>query len=210
MSRILIAVPTYENIYPDTFKSIYALDKGGNEVDFDFIRGYDVANARNKIATATLDGGYDYVLTVDNDEVLPKDALVNLLESEMSYPLARNMVVGYCLRRRKDNEGRTTAFRFGAKNYSVDDAYTGDEIKAMRDNGSTKVQIRGSGLACALIHRSVFEKMKYPYFRWVEYRNREQLSEDLYFCEQFKAINVPIYLDTRVSCGHMMRHIEFI
>ena len=25
--KILIAVPTYENIYPDTFKSIYDLDE---------------------------------------------------------------------------------------------------------------------------------------------------------------------------------------
>lgn len=30
MVRILIAVPTYENIMPDTFKSIYDLDKCGH------------------------------------------------------------------------------------------------------------------------------------------------------------------------------------
>ena len=28
--RILVAVPTYETIYPDTFKSIYGLDSAGN------------------------------------------------------------------------------------------------------------------------------------------------------------------------------------
>ena len=35
---ILIAVPTFENIYPDTFKSIYDLDKGDNNVSFEFVR----------------------------------------------------------------------------------------------------------------------------------------------------------------------------
>ena len=211
--KILIAVPTYENIYPDTFKSIYQLDKGGHEVDFDFIRGYDVANARNRIGQATLDGGYDYVLMVDNDEVLPKDALINLLETEQSYPLNRNMAVGYCLSRPSgsaNRSGRTTAFRFGGKDYTVEDAYTAEELTKFRDNGTTRIQIRGSGLGCALIHRDVFRRMKYPYFKWVEYNNRTQLSEDLYFCEQFPSIIAPIFVDTRVACGHMMRHIAYI
>jgi len=211
--RILIAVPTYENIYPDTFKSIYELDKGGNEVDFDFIRGYDVANARNKIAQTMLDKGYDYVLTVDNDEIVPKDALTNLLESEQSYPLGHCMVVGYCLSRptnMANTNRRTTAFKFGGKDYVTEDAYKAEELLKLRENGITKVQIRGSGLGCALIHREIFERMQYPYFRWVEYNNRAQLSEDLYFCEQFRSIVTPIYVDTRVSCGHMMRYFDYV
>ena len=208
--KILIAVPTYENIFPDTFKSIYQLDKGKHEVDFDFFRGYDVANARNVIAKATIERGYDYVLMVDNDEVLPEDGLLNLLESEQSCLVGRCMVVGYCLSRPTggtNTTGRTTAFKFGKKDYVVSDAYTAEELQQAK---VTKIQIRGSGLGCALIHRSVFEKMKYPYFKWVEYRNGSQLSEDLYFCEQFPLIKKPIYVDTRVACGHMMRHIEFI
>ena len=36
--KILIAVPTYENIYPDTFKSIYDLDSGGHELYFESVR----------------------------------------------------------------------------------------------------------------------------------------------------------------------------
>ena len=32
MARILIAVPTFETIYPDTYKSIWDLDKGGHEI----------------------------------------------------------------------------------------------------------------------------------------------------------------------------------
>lgn len=211
--KILIAVPTYENIYPDTFKSIYQLDKGGHECDFDFVRGYDVANARNRIGQMTVDSGYDYCLMVDNDEVLPEDTIINLLETEQSYPLRRTMAVGYCLSRpmgAANTNGRTTAFKFGGKNYVVEDAYTGKELQEMKESGTYRVQIRGSGLGCALIHRSVFEKMQYPYFKWIVYNNKSQLSEDLYFCEQFPRLRAPIYVDTRVACGHMMRHIDYI
>ena len=207
--KILIAVPTYENIYPDTFKSIYELDKGEHEVHFDFVRGYDVAKARNNIATKMLEEEYDYVLMVDNDETLPKDALLNLLETEQSYPLGHCMAVGYCLSRPTEganSNGRTTAFKFGGRDYIAEDAYTADELKRLRDDGITKVQIRGTGLGCALIHRDVFKNMWYPYFKWVEYNNGTQLSEDLYFCEKVNLVK-PIYVDTRVPCGHMMRYI---
>lgn len=211
--KILIAVPTYENIYPDTFKSIYELEKGENEVSFDFFRGYDVANARNKIAQATIDGNFDYCLMVDNDEVLPKDALINLLQTEQSYKLDRCMAVGYCLSRPSgsvNKSGRTTAFKFGGKNYVVNDAYTANELQGLRKKGIIRIQIRGSGLGCALIHRSVFERMSYPWFKWITYNNKAQLSEDLFFCEKFREICAPVFIDTRVACGHMMRHIDFI
>ena len=153
-------------------------------------------------------GGYDYVLMVDNDETLPSDALVNLLETERS---ENSMVVGYCKSRPKNKAnttGRTTAFRFSGHNYKYEDAYTIEELKAFRDRGVIKLQIRGSGLGCALIHRSVFERMTFPYFKWVQYDNKAQLSEDLYFCEKFNEIGVPIFVDTRVRCGHMMRFID--
>ena len=48
MAHILIAVPTFENIYPDTFKSIYDLDIEGHDVQFEFVRGYDCAGQYGK------------------------------------------------------------------------------------------------------------------------------------------------------------------
>jgi hypothetical protein len=210
--KILIAVPTYENIYPDTFKSIYDLDRGGHETDFQFVRGYDVANARNQIGRLTLDGNYDYCLMIDNDEVVPKDALVNLIETEQKYKLKRSMAVGYSLTRppnKPNTDGRTSAFKWGGRDYVRQDAYTAEELRELRESGAYKVQIRGSGLACALIHRDVFEEIKYPWFKWVLYDNGSQLSEDLYFCEQFNSVARPIFVDTRVTCGHLMRHIDF-
>lgn len=207
--KILVAVPTYENIYPDTFKSIYELDRGGHEVDFNFFRGYDVAKARNTIGEATVDGGYDFVLMVDSDEVMQKDALLNLLEGQEQ---EKSMAVGYCLSRPTvavNTTGRTTVFRWGGKDFVYEDAYTAQELQAIRERGLYKMQIRASGLGCALIHRSVFEKMSFPWFKWIEYENKTQLSEDLHFCCKFAELGKPIFVDTRVSCGHMMRHLAW-
>ena len=101
--KILIAVPTFENIMPDTFKAIYDLDKAGHEVQFEFVRGYDCATARNHIVQMALDKGVDYVLMVDNDVVLPKDALQNLLDDP------KDVCLGFYAHRDRDNiyRGRT-------------------------------------------------------------------------------------------------------
>ena len=57
--KILIAVPTFETIEPEVFKSIYNL-KSEHELHFDFCKGYDCAVARNEIGKKAQAGGYDY------------------------------------------------------------------------------------------------------------------------------------------------------
>lgn len=203
---ILIAVPTFENIYPDTFKSIYDLDSAGCEVFFEFVRGYDVATARNNIVQKALDMGVDYVLMVDNDVVLPSDALRNLLEDP------KEVCLGYYAHRDRRNiySGKSCICKMGEYNYTM--LHTADELKALRDKGVYKFQIHGGGMGCALIRTDVFHRIHYPWYDWINYNdaNRGMLSEDLYFCEQCKNARIKIFTDTRVSCGHMLRHIQYM
>lgn len=211
--KILIAVPTFENIYPDTFKSIYDLDKAGHECVFEYVRGYDCATARNRIAQISLDIGADYVLMVDNDVVLPKDALVNLLDEP------KEVCLGFYAHRDGDNiyRGRTCVCKLTSPrgdryfNYPLDSEYTAEELASLRRSGRKKIVIHGGGMGCAFINTSVFRKIKYPWYDWVNYKDekRGMLSEDLYFCEECKKARIPIYTDTRVNCGHMLRHIQF-
>ena len=54
--RILVAVPTFETVMPETFKSIWDLDRAGHDVDFMCVKGYDCAKARNQIAKNSMAG----------------------------------------------------------------------------------------------------------------------------------------------------------
>ena len=71
------------------------------------------------------------------------------------------------------------------------------------------MQIHGGGMGCAFIKTDVFRMIEYPWYDWVNYKHRGVLSEDLYFCEECRKNSIPIYTDTRVNCGHMLRHIQF-
>lgn len=211
--RILIAVPTFESIYPDTFRSIYGLECGEHELMFEFVRGYDCATARNRIAQIALDEKADYVLMVDNDVVLPEDALLNLLDDP------KDVCLGYYAHRGDDNlyHGRTCICKLYQPDgslyfhYPLESEYTGEEMKERLEEGRYKIRIHGGGMGCALIKTDVFNKIKYPWYDWVNYdgKNRGTLSEDLYFCEQCKKVNIPVYTDTRVRCGHIMRHVQW-
>jgi len=205
--KILIAVPTYESIYPDTYKSIWNLDKGDHEILFEFVRGYDCATARNSIAQKAIDLQTDYVLMVDNDVVLPKDALINLLDE------AKDVCLGYYAHRDTDNiyRGRTCVCKLGWVNYPLESEFTAEELKDLCDKGIYKQEIHGGGMGCALIRTDIFRKISYPWYDWVNYAddNRGMLSEDLFFCEKCKVLRIKIYTDTRVGCGHMLRHVQW-
>lgn len=211
--KILVAVPTFESIYPDTFKSIYDMDKGDNEVVFEFVRGYDIATARNRIAQKTLDLNCDYVLMVDNDVVVPKDVLTLMLDG------AQRVCLGYYAHRGKENRytGNTCICRLKDHhgndyfNYPLESEYSAAEMREFAERGEKKKRIHGGGMGCAFIDADVFRAIEYPWYDWVNYgdANRGMLSEDLYFCERCKAKNIPIFTDVRVRCGHMFRYVQW-
>lgn len=204
--NILVAVPTFENIYPDTFKSIYDLDDAGNDVAFEYVRGYDCATARNRIAQMSMDGNYDYVLMVDNDVVLPKDTLKIMLDDP------KDVCLGYYAHRNNKNEAtcRTSVCKLGWYNYPTESQYTVDDMADLRKKGVHKEQIHGGGMGCAFIKVEVFRKLAYPWYDWVNYDddNRGMLSEDLFFCERCRKAHIDIYTDTRAGCGHIFRQVQ--
>lgn len=206
--KILIAVPTYESIMPDTQKAIHYLTKHtfyetGCYPDFDFIRGYATDAARNRCVDVTKGRGFDYLLTIDNDVVLPEDALVNLLSHD------EEVVLGYYAHRNSNGtyDGKTSICKLGE--HSFTQQYTREELRALRESGQYKIEIHGGGMGCALFKASVFDKISFPWFRWYIYEDRHgTLSEDLYFCVKCERFGIKVYADTRVHCKHMFRYLQ--
>jgi hypothetical protein len=64
--------------------------------------------------------------------------------------------------------------------------------------GEGLLPIEGCGLACALIHRSVFEQTPQPWFFPMP-----ELGEDLAFCYRARQAGFEIFCDTTIQCGHL-------
>ena len=187
--KILIAVPTFESIRPETFKSIYGLQPAGHFLLFDFVKGYDCARARNLIAEECLRDGFDAVLMVDSDIVLPSDALTYLTEGKCPVVLGTYP-------RRGETQG-SEIFLPGFKDFH-------DENRVrFADMPHARFEAKGGGFGCAFVRREAFERIPRPWFRYVQYDDGAVLSEDNYFCVQAAQHNLSIEADGRVRCGHI-------
>ena len=93
--KLLIATPYITKGDPPCKETVDALDKCGMEWDFHVRTGYGVDMQRNRIAAMSLAEGYDWLLMVDADILLPTDALANLLGLRKRFVL--------CLKRRRFN-----------------------------------------------------------------------------------------------------------
>ena len=188
---VLIAVPTYETIAPEVFRAIYRVK--GDDVSFDFVKGYDCAKARNDIARKALEGAFDYVLMVDSDVIIPEQTLEWMLQDPAD--------VCFGVYPRK-NTRETELFYRGT--FSFEKRFTLAELDAMDKN---RLAVKGGGFGCALIKTDMFNKIPYPWFQFVSYEDNTFLSEDLYFCmmaEEFR-----IEADLRVRCGHIAHNIQY-
>ena len=190
---VLIAVPTFETIAPECFKAIYDLE--GDGLSFDFVKGYDCAKARNEIAKKAL-GGFDYVLMVDSDIVLPSDSLLLMLESPVEvcfgvYP------------KKNTKTGETELFKDGT--FDFVNRYAIPELDGM---DTDRIAVKGGGCGCVLIKTEVFENLEYPWFAFHSYQNGTFLSEDLAFCLNASA-RYRLWADRRVRCGHIARRVQY-
>ena len=191
--RILIAVPTFETIAPETFKAIYDL-KSEHDLFFDFVKGYDCAAARNAIAEKALEGGFDYVLMVDSDTIIPPETLSYMLEQPV------DVCLGVCPRKNTRTK-ESCIIKYGIRDFS--ETYHYDEFDEPR------IRVKAGGFACALIRTDVFRSVPEPWFRYAVYDDGSILSEDYYFCNNAGFEGFTIEADTRVRCGHLARYFHY-
>ena len=191
--KILIAVPTFETIEPEVFKAIYKI-KSEHELDFDFVKGYDCAVARNEIGKIAQAGNYDYVLMVDSDTIVPSDVLDLMLDPPV------DICLGVCPRK-NTKEGKTAIVKMNSRSYHDNYFYS--------DLPGERTRIKGGGFACALVKTSVFTQLDYPWFQYAINEDWSTLSEDYYFCQNANFMEIGIWVEPRVKCGHLARYYQY-
>ena len=211
--RILIEVPTYDGrISQATSESLWRLDRCGHVVDYRPRPGYGCDMARNRIAADAICAGYDRVLMVDNDIAFKPDALGNLLEHDA--PVA----MGYYVNRHpRGNEQLVCAYKLGFGW----DMYDTGELREFRDKGVKSIRIKGGGMGFCLLKTEVFERVRFPWYKWSDFAFKRHEADDVYgcrddftsggedieFCNKLASAGIPVLLDTRVYCGHEVRKV---
>jgi GT2 family glycosyltransferase len=145
--------------------------------------------ARNFAVKMMLDGGFDYLLTIDHDTV-PLRNPIDLLFIEVD-------VVGFAyLGMQTKEQGIELAF------LGMDKQPNGEYLDHKNQDGLQAVDAVGSG--CLLMSRKVLEQVKAPFMRKWNEDGFAITGLDFYFCEKAKELGFQSYC----HYGYIADHIK--
>lgn len=179
--KILVGIPCMDMMHTKTVASLFGMTIPEG-TDFYFHSGSVVHEARNNIAINAIKEGYDYVLWIDSDMVIPADALTRLLNDD------KDMAAGFYHKRQLP--AAPVVYIDGKP---VDDRHAIPEDIFECDAVGfgcvlTKVSLLAEMVKCGLFHPAFGE------------------GEDISFCRRVKENGYKIYCDPNVKCGHLMTY----
>jgi len=147
-------------------------------------RGLSLTTNRTGLVIEALKSDAEYFFFLDDDVIGPNELLATLLSHRL--PIACGL---YMAKKRKEERG-LAAWMKGSNGYAP----------IAPEQGARLVQVDVTGLGCALIHRSVFERVPQPWFVW-EFGG---ISEDFFFFSKvFKEIGIKPIIDFEMKCKHI-------
>jgi GT2 family glycosyltransferase len=222
----------------DTSANVTVAYIHGNEIKYNWHRsmieliGWDLANqsriigggyiairagtdgmtqARNKaIVDFLAERNADWLFWIDTDMGFSPDIIDRLMEA--ADPVERPIVGALAFSQREEVDDGMGGFRCRATPTVFDWRHgEGDQLGfAIRFDypKNALTQCAGTGSACVLIHRSVFEKIEVKYGRaWYDRvpntTTGQVLSEDLAFCLRAGTLGIPVYVHTGVKTTHL-------
>ena len=208
--RVLIAISTAETVAFEVMQSIYELEIPEDvETTLKIIHAYNIADGRNNLVNYMLSNGYDYILFVDNDVILPKNALVDLYNMQWyistgTYPRKEIQTI-------TSDVQYTTLYNHNERNLEVY-CPTFMPVTCLQKGKITPVDC--CGLGCTLIRRDLFSKIEQPYFFFAHEGNPSSnnsdeycIGEDMYFCRKVLRAGIQIWAHGSVLCGHLGKFI---
>ena len=206
-TNVLVAIPTMGSIHPMLASRLIGWGsefKGRVHFYFTF-KVAPVDRARNQIVDYFLKqtigeekAPLTHLLMIDADTVPPVDALRRLLSHDKEIVTGLTPILRYD---EKKDAWQTYDNCFSHVDRDADGKIITTHV--VRRNKGLQ-EIFRCGASCLLIHRSVFETLKPPYFQFVpnEDNTIHVRSEDIDFCDRAKEAGYHIYADTDVACGH--------
>lgn len=155
-----------------------------------------------------------WLFWLDTDMGFPADALELLIGA--ADPVARPIVGALCFSLRElDPDGAG-----GWRTQPTPTIYDWIHVPAGGEDASgyavrwdyppdTVTQCHATGSACVVIHRSALERIEEKFGTWYDRvpnpSSSQFLGEDLSFCVRAGALDIPIFVDTRVKTTHSKR-----
>jgi len=148
-----------------------------------------IAQQRQKLAEAAIEGGSTHILWLDSDMLFPVYVAEKLLSHELDV-----VACNYSTR------------SLPIKGVAYDRIGEWDSWKSVVETTDTLAKVEGIGMGCMLVKTDVFLKLDKPWFNttW-ESEYSDFIGEDFYFCKKARDADFSIMVDTVLSksIGHI-------
>lgn len=196
--KILLFCPVYHN-EPQSLASIWALNDSGHEVSHLYARfqkcdvgSYNILYKYRRAREAALNGGYDAMMIVEDDMIVPPDALSKLAAIDA------DIAAGLYVNRHKvfNRQPYIAAIGDGETAYFIN-----DKPGFVAENWGQRVPVSSAGLGCVLIRSHVLADID---FRLQVLNNRHILADcDTWFYHDAHESGYHVILDMSLVCGHI-------
>jgi hypothetical protein len=178
----------------------------------------NLAGPRNGIVKQFLSyGGAEWLWMVDSDMTFSPDTVERMLEyaDPVEAPIVGALCFGF------DDKGEVQPTLYGLDG-TADDPEHVAVIRYHEWAPDTMMQVAATGTGCLLMHRSVFERMAsaqlpnrpgkkgfndaYPWFQETEH-DGSPVGEDITFCWRAGLLEIPVWVNTAVQCGHVKKRL---
>ena len=155
-----------------------------------------LAESRNLVREKVLKEGYDYLFCLDQDVVLPQDAIQKLVSH------GKDIVTGIYYNNFTKVDPKTgEVLQRKLPTVWINSLKDKTKLVTIRKDvleSGKLIKIDSCGTGCILIHREVLEKVK---FRW---EDDKPGVDDVFFCIDALKLGYEIYADTNVICEHLL------
>ncbi len=144
-----------------------------------------IIKSRNLLREKALEGNYDYLLSLEQDIIPPKDIIENLLKhkhdivSALYFMPSDSSLTPMLAIKEKDQYGYIP-FNYADKNNST-------------------INVNYAGLGCILISKKVLQKIKFR-------ADKKPGFDDWWFCKDAEKEGFKIYADLSVKCKHLIKN----
>uniref|UniRef100_A0A6M3KZC8 Putative glycosyltransferase n=1 Tax=viral metagenome TaxID=1070528 RepID=A0A6M3KZC8_9ZZZZ len=208
---VQIGMPVVGDLPDEGFYSLISLIKPPG-TKFNKVTNLPVDIARNQMVNQL---EREWLFMFDADEIIPPQALVRLLSWNL--PIVSGVVFLSNIDRPAPAIYKYEHRKQGRHYYSSKMTEVEDYLNKHKDEQGKElgvvlpatrdelIECDAVGTGCLLIHRSVFEAIRPPYF--VLNSGGRVSGEDFSFCRKAKRAGFKIYADPGVLCGHKPKQL---
>ena len=160
-----------------------------------------IIHSRNILRKHVLDNKYDYLFSLEQDVIPPKDILERLLSHK------KQIISGVYYKKvyitlNNQEITKITPLLWKItqedKKHNLMTYLTDEELEQ-----SNLLKVDVCGLGCLLIHKDVLQKIKF------RYEKQEKAFDDVWFCKDVSKQDFQIFADPTLKCKHLTEGMDW-